>query len=178
MLHRADLNTPFIFSHIFNIRNSYFSCFQDHSVEVSHWLLSHPKLRILSVGAISESKRHGPQTPTGHLSEPPCDPARFSPTGTTYTDFSAGISRDDQPLPAHPDNLHWFCGSLTSAHSGTAPVPLGSSHLPSLKLFQKQSCLRASVRSWASQASNIVQSQSLFKMWRKREFTFAKLISF
>jgi hypothetical protein len=47
------------------------------------------------------------------------------PTGTTHTDPSAGISRDDQPLPTHPDNLHRLSGSLTSAHSGTYASPTG-----------------------------------------------------
>lgn len=70
----------------------------------------------------SESKRHARDT-TGRFSELPCDPVHFSPIGTADTDLSAGISRDDQPLPAHPDNLHRLCGSFTSANSGTCTNP-------------------------------------------------------
>lgn len=112
------------FSCIFNIRNSYCSCFLGSFCgNISLIPLSSKTIQFYHSKSYSESKRHGPQTTTGHLSKPPCDAALFSPTGTTYTDFSAGISRDDQPLPAHPDNLHWFCGSLTSAHSGTCTSP-------------------------------------------------------
>lgn len=99
------------------------SCGSISLIPLSCWVHP-PQIHKFITQSHRGSKRHGPQATTGHFAEPPCDPAYFSPTGTTYTDLSAGISRDDQPLPAHPDNLHRLCGSLTSAHSGTCTSPM------------------------------------------------------
>lgn len=70
MLHRADLKIPFIFSCIFNIRNSCLSWFSGSFWRSVSLMLCHPELHILSLGATVKPRGAVLRRPLGTFLSP------------------------------------------------------------------------------------------------------------
>lgn len=70
MLHRADLKIPFIFSCIFNIRNSCLSWFSGSFWRSVSLMLCHPELHILSLGATVKPRGEVLRRPLGTFLSP------------------------------------------------------------------------------------------------------------